>query len=121
MRRALLIVLASGPPRGSNVLRRKLALLDRPYPQVVAGTPISFGYDRAANTFSLEYRAKSTDGQRQPRTRRTRIYVPHSHYPHGYDARVSGARIVSEPDAKYLLLKRQAGAGRVSVKLSPAG
>ena len=108
------------PPRGSNVLRKKLALLDRPYPQVIAGTPTSFGYDRAANTFSLEYRAKSPDGQRQPPNRRTRIYVPRSHYRDGYDVKVRGARVVSESDAKYLLLKRQAGAGRVTVEVTPA-
>jgi endoglycosylceramidase len=108
------------PPRGSNVLRRKLALLDRPYAQAVAGTPTSFGYDPGANTFGLTYRTRAPDGKRMGPNRRTRVYVPRSHYRDGYDAKVRGARIVSEPDAKYLLLKRRAGARRVSLKLSPA-
>jgi len=109
------------PPSGSNVLRGKLSLLDRPYPQVVAGTPTSFGYDRGANTFSLRYSTKSPDGNRQGRKRRTRVYVPKSHYPDGYDVKVRGAKVVSEPDARYLLLKRTADAAKVSLDLSPAG
>jgi endoglycosylceramidase len=108
------------PPRRSNVLRRKLALLDRPYPQVVPGTPASFGYDRDANTFSLKYSTMSPDGKRQPRTRRTRVYVPRMHYPEGYDVNVSGARVVSEPDARYLLLKRKPRVGSVRLELSGA-
>jgi endoglycosylceramidase len=106
--------------RGSNVLRPKLARLDRPHPQAVAGTPTSFGYDRDANTFSLKYSAKSPGGERQPRSRRTRVYVPRRHYPEGYDVNVSGARVVSEPDSKYLLLKRRPGAESVRLELSGA-
>jgi endoglycosylceramidase len=109
------------PPRGKNVLRRKLALIDRPYPQAIAGTPKSFGFDSGSDTFSLDYVTKSPDGKRFQRRRRTRIYVPRSHYPKGYDAKVKGARVVSKPDARFLLLRRNAGAGRVSLEIRPAG
>jgi endoglycosylceramidase len=111
----------SKPPRGSNVLHKKLALLDRPYPQAVAGTPTSFGYDAGANAFSLTYRARSPNGNRIATNRRTRVYVPRSHYRDGYDAKVSGARIISHQNARYLLLKRHAGAGRVSLLITPTG
>jgi endoglycosylceramidase len=109
------------PPRGSNVLHRKLALIDRPYPQAVAGTPTSFGYDRAANTFSLTYRTKSPDGKRLGRKRMTRVYVPRSHYPHGYAVNVRGARVIRNTRGRYLLLKRDAGASTVSLTVSATG
>jgi endoglycosylceramidase len=107
------------PPRGSNVLRRKLALMERPYPQVVAGTPTSFGYDADANTFQLTYRAKAPGGPRLDRRMRTRVYVPRSHYRDGYDTDVKGARVLSDRDARYLILQRRAGASRVSLTLTP--
>jgi endoglycosylceramidase len=110
----------SKPPRGSNVLRHKLALLERPYPQVVAGTPTSFGYDPDANTFHLAYRAKRPDGKNLGRRMKTRVYVPRSHYRDGYDVGVKGARVLSDPDAKYLVLRRRASARHVSVELTPA-
>jgi endoglycosylceramidase len=109
----------SEPPRGSNVLRRKLALIERPYPQAVAGTPTSFGYDPDSNTFQLSYEARSPDGGRLPRRLRTRVYVPPSHYPDGYDVELTGARVLSDPDAKYLLLQRGKGARRVSLEVVP--
>jgi hypothetical protein len=42
------------------------------------------------------------------------------HYPEGYDVNVSGARVVSEPDARYLLLKRKPRVGSVRLELSGA-
>jgi endoglycosylceramidase len=47
------------------------------------------------------------------------VYVPHSHYPHGYRAKVSGARVFSEPGARYLLLRRKASASQVELEISP--
>jgi endoglycosylceramidase len=106
------------PPRASNVLHRKLALLDRPYPQVIAGTPTSFGYNAQTNVFHLAYRARAPDEARLSRGRNTRVYVPHSHYPHGYRAAVKGAQVVSPRNSRYLLLKRRAGAQRVTLKIA---
>jgi len=108
------------PPRGSNVLHRKLALLERPYPQAVAGTPTGFVYDPDTNKFQLAYRTTAPDGERLGRHRKTRVYVPRSHYPDGYRARVTGARVISDPDARYLVLERHASARNVSLKVTPA-
>jgi endoglycosylceramidase len=111
----------SKPPRGNNVKRAKLKALDRPYPQVVAGTPTSFGYDRGTNAFHLDYRTKAPNGQPLSRRLNTRVYVPQSHYPHGYRATASGARVISESDSRYLLLKRKSGARQVRLKIQPRG
>jgi endoglycosylceramidase len=105
------------PPRGSNVLHRKLALLDRPYPQVVAGTPTSFGYNPDANAFHLDYRARAPDGRRLPRRLATRVYVPRAHYPRGFRVRVRGARFAYSVSGRYLFLRRKAGAREVHLKL----
>jgi endoglycosylceramidase len=109
------------PPRGSNVLHRKLALLERPYPQAVAGTPTSFGFDPDTGVFRLAYRTKAPSGKRLGRRMRTRVYVPRSHYPDGYDADTTGARVVSDPGSRYLLLKRRAGAASVELTIRPRG
>jgi endoglycosylceramidase len=111
----------SKPPRGSNVLRHKLALLDRPYPQVVAGTPKSFGYDPDTGVFQFAYAAKTPDGKVLPRRSKTKVYVPRRHYAGGYDVRAKGAKVLSKPDAQYLVLKRRAGAASVTLTVSPAG
>ena len=108
------------PPRGSNVLRRKLALLERPYPQAVAGTPTGFRYHPDTNVFHLAYEATAPNGERLGRRIKTRIYVPRRHYPDGYDADVTGAKVTSDPDAKHLVLKRRARGRHVSLRLTPA-
>jgi endoglycosylceramidase len=109
----------SKPPRGKNVKRKKLKVLDRPYPQAVAGTPTGFGFNPKTDVFHLAYRAKPPGGRRLSGRRNTRVYVPHSHYPHGYRAKVSGARVFSEPGARYLLLRRKASASQVELEISP--
>jgi endoglycosylceramidase len=108
-------------PHGSNVLHRKLALLERPYPQVVAGTPTSFGYDSDTDVFRLAYKAKTPDGDVLSRRLKTRVYVPRSHYPDGYDVAVRGATAISPPDTQYLVLKRHAGASTVRLRINLAG
>jgi endoglycosylceramidase len=110
----------SRPPHGRNVKHKKLQALDRPHPQAVAGTPTGFGFDPQTGIFHLSYRAKAPDGKLLSRRLRTRIYVPRSHYRDGYDVRVHGARVMSKPNARYLLLKRT-GPSRVSVAIRPSG
>ena len=108
-------------PSGANVLWNKLALLERPYPMAVAGTPAGYSYDRDSNTFALSYSTRAPGGRRLPRAVQTTVFVPRLHYPRGYVVRVTGARVTSAPRSRYLLLQRLPGAGSVSVQVTPRG
>jgi len=107
------------PPRGKNVLHSKLALIERPYPQAVAGTPASYSYDRASNTFKLDYSTKDPAGKRLPRRVKTVVYVPRIHYRHGYSVKVKGARVVSRKRARHLVLQRGKRARSVQITVTP--
>jgi endoglycosylceramidase len=110
----------SRAPRGDNVLHDKLALIERPYPRAVAGTPRSFGFDPATGEFTLVYAPTAPGGKRLEHTIDTEIWVPKVHYPDGYLPRVRGGRVVSEPDARVLRIERRRGAGRVELTIVPA-
>lgn len=110
---------AKKPPRGSNVIHDKLALIERPYPQAVAGTPVSYGYDRDSGAFSLRYSTKAPGGKRLGRKVRTVVYVPRVHYKGGYSVAVKRAKVVSKPGARYLVLRRGKRARSVTVSVSP--
>src|SRR5437764_2844126 len=53
------------PPAGANLKQSKLAILARPYPEAVAGTPLAMGFDRMRHVFALDY---STAPAGQPLT-----------------------------------------------------
>jgi endoglycosylceramidase len=110
----------SKPPRGRNVKWAKLGVLDRPYPQAVAGTPTSYGYDTGTDTFTLQYSTKTAKGGRLPRAVRTVIYVPRRHYKNGYSVQATGAKVVSRAGARQLVLRRGRTAQTVSVSVTPA-
>jgi endoglycosylceramidase len=107
------------PLRGENVLRDKLALIERPYPQAVAGEPLRYGFDGESRRFELAYSTASADGGRTPRRLLTEVYVPRTHYRDGYRAEVSGARIVSDYGARILKLRRGRAAERVELTIRP--
>jgi endoglycosylceramidase len=52
------------PPTGSNVKEAKLDVLSHPYPQLVAGTPQSYGYDPSSRRFHLAFSTKGPSGKR---------------------------------------------------------
>jgi endoglycosylceramidase len=108
----------SRPPRGANVFRDKLALIERPYPQAVAGTPLRFRFDPASRVFTLSYSAKAPNGERLDRARDTEVFTAPIQYPDGYRAQVKGGRVVSKPNARVLRIERRRGAANVELTLS---
>jgi endoglycosylceramidase len=109
------------PPRGSNVFRDKLALIERPYPRAINGTPTSYSFDRDTTTFRLAFSRAAPSGKRLRSSLPSEVYVPRIHFPDGYRVRAKGVRAVSAPGARILKLKWKRGATQASVKVTPAG
>jgi endoglycosylceramidase len=110
------------PPTGANVKAAKLALLTRPYPLAVAGTPESYGFDAASHTFKLRFSTRRADrqGAFAPGAI-SEIELPARQYPSGYRLSVQGARVLSAPGADILTIASCPGAGEVAVSVAPAG
>ena len=75
------------------------AILSRTYPQAIAGLPKSISFDPSSGVFHLAY--IPDDAVRAP----TAIFVlTEVHYPNGYCAKSSGAKVVSQPGNDVLLV-----------------
>lgn len=93
-------------PRGANLDRGKLALLSRPYPRVVAGRPIRFGF--ADGVFRMRWRARKG---------RTEVVLPRRQYPDGYRvAAGAGVRVRSGRGARVLVVTARRGTRRLAVE-----
>lgn len=110
---------ALAPASGSNVDNGLLAVLARPYPQLVSGTPLEWQYDPAAKQLSFRYTPRRPDrhGSFGPGAE-TDVAVPATAYPHGYRASVTGGTIVSGPNAP--ILRIHAAKAPVLVRIVPA-
>jgi endoglycosylceramidase len=113
-----LIGRADQPPTGDNVNAEKLALLERPYPMVTAGTPLEYDFAREPRVFHMRYSTRAPNGRILSRDLLTDIFVPPLHYPYGYHVDVDGATVVSAPNAAHLELKRDVGATQVLVSVA---
>jgi endoglycosylceramidase len=110
------------PPVGDNIKAAKLAVLSRPYPQVVAGTPKSYGFDAATGIFQLDYLTARADGGGDfPAGSQSVIVLPSRQYPAGYVVTVKGAHIVSAAGARQLLLASCAGVSEITISVSKTG
>jgi endoglycosylceramidase len=95
-------------------LRSTARVLSRAYPEAVAGIPVSFSFSPASGAFELTY--VPDHRVRAP----TVVFVPTQvHYPHGYCARVSGARITSAEGSDLLLVHNRRTGHRVTVRIRP--
>lgn len=112
---------ARNPPRGGNVAWRRLRLLARAYPQVIAGTPMRWSFDPGTRRFELAYETRRMGGRRFRAGATTTIATPRLQYPHGYRVAVRGARVTSRPGARLLTIAARRGATRVEVTVAAAG
>jgi endoglycosylceramidase len=112
------VVDPSKPPSGSNVESGTLAALARPFPRAVAGTPQRFGF--TGGVFTLKYSTRRPRGHHRFKPGScTTVFVPAMHYPHGYRARVRGARVISKPGSGLLELASRRGAKTVRLTVTP--
>ena len=106
-------------PMGANVEWSKLMHLVEPYPQAIAGTPLSWGFNRAADVFTLRYSTARAGGPGRFKTGAiTEVYVPRLLYPNGYTAHVRGGQVVSRRDAQILEIAQRRRASAVSVTVT---
>ncbi len=112
----------SKPPTGSNLVMPTLQTLVEPYPQLIAGTPLSWGYVASTKTFTLRYStARAAGGARFNATAPTEIATPALVYNGRYGATVTGGRSVSKAGASTLELVACPGAQTITVTVRPAG
>jgi endoglycosylceramidase len=132
-----IVVDPSQPPSGANVKQAKLDVLAEPYPQVVAGTPTSFGFDDGTRRFTLAYSTKGPTGKnfarrvkhlkskakarKKAKFRQTQIFLGQDRYPGGYSASVNGGGIASKPRAGLLRVIACPGRRKVSVTVQSGG
>ncbi len=102
----------------NSVKQAKLAILERPYPQAIAGVPLAYGFDEKTRVFTLRYSTQLASGKTAPKGLQTKIHIPTLHYPDGYKVAVQGGRVVSPAKAKTLLIEADQGAASVDVRVS---
>ncbi len=94
-------------------LRSTALVLSRAYPEAIAGTPIRFAFSPATDVFDMTY--VPNHHIRAP----TLVFVPTAlHYPHGYCARTTGARITSARGSDLLRVQNSSTGSRVTVEIS---
>jgi endoglycosylceramidase len=110
------------PPAGSNLGQVALNTLVEPYPELIAGTPKSWGFTRSTGTFRFTYvTAKAGGGGAFPAGSITEIATPPVVYARGYAVDASGGRIVSAPNAGVLQVASCPGSTAISVSVAPVG
>jgi endoglycosylceramidase len=117
-----IVVDPSKPPVGSNLVRSTLGVLVEPYPQVIAGTPRSWSYDRSARRLRVTFTVARVRGHgRFPGGSLTEIASPSMVYGGRYAVQVAGGAIVSRRGASTLVVGSCPGARAVTVNVAPSG
>ena len=78
----------------------KLAVLARPYPQAVAGTPRGWDFDPDTHRFDLSYSTSRFGGGRFRFRADTLVFVPTPPLPGGYDVSVQGGEAISAANSR---------------------
>ncbi len=117
-----IVIDPSRPPTGSNLERSTLRALVEPYPQVIAGTPSAWSFNRSSRTFSLSYATARASGRgRFGRASLSEIATPALVYGGRYAAQVSGGAILSKRGASTLVVGACPGAKTITVSVTPSG
>ena len=91
-----------------------------PHPLAVSGTPLRYRYDRDAGRFTARWSTRRADGSGAfGAGARTTIAVPRLVYLDGYTVKVRGARVVSKPGARVLVVVQRSDVDRVRVVVRP--
>jgi endoglycosylceramidase len=114
-----LVIDLSLPPDPANVRQPVLAALARPYATATNGLPTSYGFEPATGVLDYAYATSRPDGSVAPAGVTTVLAMPPTAYPDGYTVQVTGAGVVSAPDATELVLCNDPGASSVVVRVVP--
>jgi endoglycosylceramidase len=115
-----LVYRPSSPGTGNNVNRVKLKVLAEPYPRMVSGTPVSYTFDVATETFHLTYSTVAPDGHHFSTGACSAIEIPSVQYPTGYQVTVNGGKVLSKPGAGVLEVGSTSGSAAVAVTITPS-
>jgi endoglycosylceramidase len=117
-----IVIDPSEPPRGSNLVLPTLRALVEPYPQLVAGKPRAWSFDRSTRTFRLSYTTARASGRgRFGRGSLSEIATPALVYSGHYAAHVSGGAVLSARGASTLVIGACSGARTITVSVTPSG
>jgi endoglycosylceramidase len=107
-------------PQGANVKAGKLALLARPYPRAVAGTPAGWSWSRESRTFRARWSTKPAGAVAPGPGAATEIVLPRPSYPAGWHVvAIEGGRRVASGEDDVLAVAAQRDAAFVSVTVGP--
>jgi endoglycosylceramidase len=110
------------PPIGSNRVLVTLRSLVEPYPQVIAGIPLSWGFEPTARTFKMRYKTDWARGRgRFLPGSVTEISTPALVYGGRYGVSVRGGAIISRRGASVLRVASCPRARRITVTVTPSG
>jgi endoglycosylceramidase len=110
------------PPTGANVVMPTLRALVEPYPQLISGTPLSWGFSSASKTFSFRFKTARAGGPGRFKAGAvTEIATPALVYAGRYAARVDGGEIVSRRGASILEIASCPRARMITVTVSASG
>jgi hypothetical protein len=110
------------PPTGANLNLPTLRILVEPYPQLISGTPRSWGFDSRARRFTVRYTTRRASGAGSfPAGSVTEIATPAFVYARGYAAEVRGGAIVSPRGAGVLRIASCRASSQVAVTVTPSG